>query len=104
MLTFFAGTLIRRGNKINASTALDHFEDLDAVKQVLVRDREELDSRATVDRYVEGLDTRPFKAFYDEKLEALAIVLPPSDGATLAQLATLTISKVSWLQLGQHLC
>jgi N-acetyl-gamma-glutamyl-phosphate reductase/acetylglutamate kinase len=92
-----AGTLIRRGNKLNTSTSISQFEDLEKLKEVLVRDRESLDARATVDRYVEGLKNREFKAYFDEPMDALAIVLPPSGETSLANLATFTITKSGWL-------
>lgn len=92
-----AGTLIRRGNKIHTKTSLSEFEDLEKLKDVLVRDREGLDARAVVDRYVEGLKEGNFKAYFDDPMEALAVVLPPQEGSSLAHLATLTITKSGWL-------
>ncbi|KAL1970209.1 hypothetical protein VTN77DRAFT_5369 [Rasamsonia byssochlamydoides] len=92
-----AGTLIRRGNKVHTKTSLSEFEDLQAFKDVLIRDREGLDAKATVDRYVDGLKDRPFKAYFDEPMEALAIVLPPQQESSLAHLATFTITKAGWL-------
>ena len=92
-----AGTLLRRGNKVHINTSLDQFENLEAFKEVLVRDREGLDARATVDRYVQGLGEREFKAYFDEPMEALAIVLPPQASSSLAHLATFTITKSGWL-------
>lgn len=92
-----AGTLIRRGNKVHVNTKLSEFEDLDAFKKVLVRDREALDAAATVDRYVQNLGQRDFTAYFDEPMEALAIVLPPQEEASMAQLATFTITKAGWL-------
>ncbi|GFF60077.1 hypothetical protein CNMCM6936_004832 [Aspergillus lentulus] len=94
-----AGTLIRRGNKVHTKTSLSEFEDLEKLKDVLVRDREGLDARATVDRYVEGLKERDFKVYYDEPMEALAVVLPPSkdNSSSFPHLATFTITKSGWL-------
>lgn len=92
-----AGTLIRRGNKVHTNTSLTQFDDLEAFKKVLIRDREALDAAATVDRYVQHLGQRDFKAYFDEPMEALAIVLPPQEGASMAQLATFTITKAGWL-------
>lgn len=92
-----AGTLIRRGNKVHTATSLSEFGDLEKLKDVLVRDREGLDARATVDRYVEGLSEQDFKIYYDEPMEALAVVLPPQNASGLAQLATFTITKSGWL-------
>ena len=92
-----AGTLIRRGNKIKVNTSLAEFSDLEALKEVLVRDRGSLDAKATVERYVGALEQREFKAYFDEPMEAMAIVFPPQDGSPMAQLATLTITKNGWL-------
>ncbi|KAI4157703.1 MAG: hypothetical protein LQ342_008089 [Letrouitia transgressa] len=92
-----AGTLIRRGNKVHTTTKLSQFQDLEAFKEVLVRDREGLDAKATVDRYVQDLEGRDFKAYFDEPMEALAIVLPPRGDFSMTQLATLTITKAGWL-------
>lgn len=92
-----AGTLIRRGNKVHVNSKVSQFEDIEEFKQVLVRDREALDARATVDRYVQSLEDREFKAYFDEPKEALAIVFPPHAGSSMAQLATFTITKAGWL-------
>ena len=92
-----AGTLIRRGNKLATATSLSQFEDLQQLKDVLVRDREGLDARATVNRYVDGLKNGEFKAYFDEPMDALAIVAPPTSSTSLANLATFTITKSGWL-------
>lgn len=92
-----AGTLIRRGNKVHNASHLAEFSDLNKLKEVLVRDREGLDAKAVVDRYVKDLQSQQFKAYFDEPMEALGIVLPPRDGSSMAHLATLTISKAGWL-------
>lgn len=92
-----AGTLIRRGNKVNVAESLSAFKDVETLKEVLVREREGLDAKATVDRYVQDLKNKEFKAYFDEPMEAFAIVFPPQNGASAAQLATLTITKSGWL-------
>ena len=95
-----AGTLIRRGTKLLQASSLSEFENMSQLKQTLVRDREGLDSAAVVDNYLETLKNRPFKAYYDENMEALAIVLPPNEtsaNSALAHLATLTMSRSAWL-------
>lgn len=93
-----AGTLIRRGTKLQRANSLSEFEDVGKLKQTLVRDREGLDSMAVVNRYLESLQSRPFRAYYDENMEALAIVLPPTDTSnSLAHLATLTMTRSAWL-------
>ncbi|KEY65743.1 hypothetical protein S7711_05573 [Stachybotrys chartarum IBT 7711] len=92
-----AGTLIRRGDKIQKFTSLSEFEDLDKLKAALVRDREGLDAEATVDRFLDHLRDKPFAAYYDNTMQCLAIVLPPSDERPVATLATLAITKSGWL-------
>jgi N-acetyl-gamma-glutamyl-phosphate reductase/acetylglutamate kinase len=92
-----AGTLIRRGNKVHTKTSLSEFENIEALKDVLIRDRESLDARATVDRYVDGLRDRPFKAYFDDPMDALAVILPPQQDSAFAHLATFTITKAGWL-------
>ncbi|KAK3057122.1 Protein arg-6, mitochondrial [Extremus antarcticus] len=92
-----AGTLIRRGTKLLQASTLPEFESMDQLKQTLVRDREGLDSASVVDRYLDTLESRHFKAYYDEGMEALAIVLPPAETSQLAHLATLTMTRSAWL-------
>jgi len=92
-----AGTLIRRGNKLVTVTSLSEIEDQQKLKDVLVRDREGLDARATVDRYVDGLKNKEFKAYFDEPMDALAIVIPPKASSSASILATFTITKSGWL-------
>ena len=70
---------------------------MEALKEVLIRDRAGLDAKAVVDRYVQALGQQEFRAYFDEPMEALAIVLPPSQTTFLAHLATLTITKSGWL-------
>lgn len=92
-----AGTLIRRGHRLNTADSVDQFGDTTKLKEVLLRDRQSLDSTAVVDNYIENLRKRPFKAYYDDRMEALAIVFPPSDQSAIAQLSTFTITKSAWL-------
>ena len=89
-----AGTLIRRGNKVHVTTELP--QDIQTFKDALIRDREALDAKATVDQYTQFLDKNDFKAYYDAPMECLAIVLP-SQNESLAQLATFTTTKAGWL-------
>ncbi|GAP91318.1 putative acetylglutamate kinase [Rosellinia necatrix] len=92
-----AGTLIRRGDKLVTASSVSDFADINKLKEVLVRDRELRDARPTVDRYLEFLKERKFKAFFDEHMKALAVVLEPSADNNYATLATLTITKSGWL-------
>lgn len=92
-----AGTLVRRGDKIQKATAVSQFGDLQKVKESLIRDREGIDAEATVDRWIDFLEENPFTAYFDESMECLAIVLEPGHGRELATLATLTVTKAGWL-------
>ncbi|KAF2135978.1 uncharacterized protein K452DRAFT_322721 [Aplosporella prunicola CBS 121167] len=92
-----AGTLIRRGDKLQTASQITEFPDLAKLKEVLIRDRKGLDAEAVVDRYIQSLSKRPFKAYFDEKMEALAIVHPPSESSKTAHLATFTVTKPGWL-------
>nr|POE79396.1 protein arg-6, mitochondrial [Quercus suber] len=92
-----AGTLIRRGTKLQQAESLSDFGNLTKLKQTLIRDREGLDAAPVVERYLESLTTRPFKAYYDDDMEALAVVLPPQGATSIAHLATLTMTRSAWL-------
>lgn len=92
-----AGTLIRRGDKIQKVSSVNEFEDLAKLKESLIRDREGLDAEATVDRYIDFLKENPFNAYYDDTMQCLAIVMPPTKDRAMATLATLTITKSGWL-------
>ncbi|KAJ8124235.1 hypothetical protein O1611_g9406 [Lasiodiplodia mahajangana] len=92
-----AGTLIRRGDKLMTASSISDFADINKLKDVLIRDREVMDAKSTVDRYLEFLKERKFKAFFDEPMKALAVVLESSSDEHYATLATLTITKSGWL-------
>jgi N-acetyl-gamma-glutamyl-phosphate reductase/acetylglutamate kinase len=92
-----AGTLVRRGDKVNVADTLAQFGDIAQLKAVLLRDREGLDAEATVDRYIDYLRDNDFRAYYDEPMNCLAIVLPANAERSHATLATLTITKEGWL-------
>lgn len=92
-----AGTLIRRGNKLNTATAIGSFGDLAKLKEVLVRDRAGMDADAVVDRFIQSLSQRKFTAYFDTNMEGLAIVLPAAAGSSVAHLATFTVTKNGWL-------
>ncbi|RXG45354.1 hypothetical protein VDGE_02647 [Verticillium dahliae] len=92
-----AGTLIRRGDKIEVADSISQISDLAKVKECLIRDREGMDAEATVDRYIDFLKDTPFKAYYDEPYNCMAIVLPPGKDRSHATLATLSVTKEGWL-------
>lgn len=92
-----AGTLIRRGDKIQKFTSISHFDDIGKLKDALIRDREGLDAEATVDRWIEFLHQNPFTAYCDDGMQCLAIVIPAGKGRPMATLATLAVTKSGWL-------
>jgi len=92
-----AGTMIRRGDKIQVVNSVSEFEDISKIKETLIRDREGLDAEATVDRFIDQLKENPFTAYYDDALQCLAVVMPPTETRPIATLATLNITKAGWL-------
>ncbi|KAI9147703.1 Protein arg-6 [Paramyrothecium foliicola] len=92
-----AGTLIRRGDKIQKATSLTEFRDLDKIKETLIGDTAGFNTQATVDAFIQFLKTNPFTAYYDDSMSGFAIVLPPSADRPMATLATLNITKSGWL-------
>ena len=92
-----AGTLIRKGNKLTMVETVEGFGNLSKLKETLIRDRDGLDAGAVVDRYIDSLRKRAFKAYFDEQQEGLGIVVPPSAKSSLAHLTTFTVTKSGWL-------
>lgn len=92
-----AGTLIRRGNTLARASSIEDFQDLQGIKESLLRGQEGLDAEATVDRFLDFLKDKPFNAYYDDALQCLAIVLPAGEDGSVATLATLSITKSGWL-------
>ncbi|KHN98040.1 Acetylglutamate kinase [Metarhizium album ARSEF 1941] len=91
-----AGTLIRRGDKIQKATSIDEF-DIEKLKATLVGNCRGLDAEATVDRFIDMLKQRKFTAYYDNAMQCLAIVMPQDENQPVATLTTLTTTKSSWL-------
>ncbi|KAJ6018456.1 Protein arg-6 [Penicillium canescens] len=69
----------------------------EGLKDEVIRDREGLDARAVVDSYAEELEECDFKIYYDNAMDALAVVLPPppQERSSMAHLAAFTITKSS---------
>jgi N-acetyl-gamma-glutamyl-phosphate reductase/acetylglutamate kinase len=85
-----AGTLIRRGHKLDAKTSLKEFPDKEKLRQVLIK------TKADGGRYLSELETKSFRAYADEPLDVLAIVFP-GEGDKPAMLDTFTSTKAGWL-------
>ncbi|KAF2635057.1 bifunctional acetylglutamate kinase/N-acetyl-gamma-glutamyl-phosphate reductase [Massarina eburnea CBS 473.64] len=91
------GTLIRKGESLQSVTKFEDIEDVRALREALLRDRESLDSGDVIDRFLESLKGRPFEAFFDDSMGAVAVVFPPSNESGFAQLSTFTTSKDAFL-------
>ncbi|KAF4954611.1 hypothetical protein FSARC_12051 [Fusarium sarcochroum] len=90
-----AGTLIRRGAAIKRVTSISEFDDLDKLKENLIRDQEGL--KDTIDQSIDYLKESPFTAYYDDTMQCLAVVIPPGPNRSIATLLTLAITKSGWL-------
>lgn len=91
------GTLIRKGESIQSVSKFEDFEDVQTLRAALLRDRESLDSGDVIDRYLTDLKNRPFEAFFDDSMGAVAIVYPPPNDSEFAQLSTFTTTKDAFL-------
>ena len=92
-----AGTLIRRGNKILCSTSIKEVPDMEKFKQALYRETEGPDVETKIDNYIENLEKTGFKAYHDEQIEALAIVVPANYEKSMSQLTTFSVTRTAWL-------
>lgn len=93
-----AGTLIRRGEKVEVASSLSEIKDLPAFKAALARGQSaDKEVVASIDNYLQMLKDRPFKAYYDDAMSCLAIVLQPTESRPFASWVTLSITKPGWL-------
>ncbi|RKF71601.1 Protein arg-6, mitochondrial [Golovinomyces cichoracearum] len=92
-----AGTLIRRGNKIATASSISEFEDIERLKNALTKNNQGLEAKETMDKYVQDLESREFKAYFDEPMDALAIVLPATSTESPANLTMFKVTKSGWL-------
>ncbi|KAF4450108.1 N-acetyl-gamma-glutamyl-phosphate reductase [Fusarium austroafricanum] len=90
-----AGTLIRRGATIKRVTSISEFEDLDKLKDNLIRDQPGLEN--SINQAITFLRKGPFTAYYDDTMQCLAVVIPPGPNRSMATLFTLAITKSGWL-------
>lgn len=91
------GTLIRKGESIRTVSKYEDFDDIKALRDALLRDRESLDSSDVIDRYLTSLKSRTFESFFDDSMGAVAIVYPPEKEGDFAQLSTFTTTKDAFL-------
>lgn len=93
-----AGTLIRRGEKVEVASSLSEIKDMNKFKDALARGQlGDESARKTIDNYVEQLKERPFKAYFDDAMSCLAIVLQPTEKRPFSSWVTLSITKSGWL-------
>lgn len=85
-----AGTLIRRGYKLEAKSSIQEFPDRARLNEVLIG------AKNDGGIYLSKLQNTPFKAYADEPLDVLAIVFP-GEGDKGAVLDTFTATKAGWL-------
>ncbi|KAI0999870.1 Protein arg-6 [Podosphaera aphanis] len=93
-----AGTLIRRGNKVATASSVSEFKEIEKLKNALIQDNNSPEAKAAADRYADSLANQEFKAYFDEPMDILAIVLPPSPESSVSTLATFKITKSGWLK------
>lgn len=90
-----AGTLIRRGYKLITRLLLAEFGLPDTLRNALLRDPEIRLGKLLVAKYLGFLEHNPFKAYGDEPLEVLAIVVLPE--GQVPRLDKFLSSKTGWL-------
>ncbi|KAH6603836.1 N-acetyl-gamma-glutamyl-phosphate reductase [Trichoderma cornu-damae] len=92
-----AGTLIRRGDKIQKATSISEFDDIEKLKATLISNYKGLDAEVIVRRFIDMLKEKKFTAYYDDTMQCLAIVMPKGEDQAVATLAVLTTTKSGWL-------
>lgn len=92
-----AGTLIRRGEKVEVASSLSEIKDMEKFKNALARGQPSDEAAKTIDTYLEQLKDRPFKAYFDDSMSCLAIVLQPTESRPFSSWVTLSITKSGWL-------
>lgn len=93
-----AGTLIRRGEKVEAVSSLNEIKDMDKFKDALARGQSgDATVIANIDNYLASLKDRPFKAYFDDAMTCLSIVLQPTEKRPYSSWVTLSITKSGWL-------
>lgn len=92
-----AGTLIRRGDKIQKVTLINEFDDIEKLKATLISNYKGLDAEAMVNRFIYTLKEKKFTAYYDDAMQCLAIIIPKGKSQEIAILAVLTTTKSGWL-------
>ncbi len=88
-----AGTLIRRGYRLLVKDNLNDLGTKDALINALNRDSE---SNFKAEEYINNLKKEEYKAYGDEPLEVLAIVVKPNDSNEISYLDKFLASKDGW--------
>ncbi|KAL6905007.1 Aspartate/glutamate/uridylate kinase [Trichoderma evansii] len=92
-----AGTLMRRGDKIQKATSINEFDDIEKLKATLINNYKGLDTEAAVHQFIDMLKEKKFTAYYDDPMQSLAIVMPKDENRAIATLAVLATTKFGWL-------
>lgn len=86
-----AGTLIRRGHKLDTYDSISQFKSLDRVRAALETDK---DLKESVSQYLRSLESRSIKAYADELVDVLAIVDTQESPAKVEKFVA---TKAGWL-------
>ncbi|ODV60623.1 bifunctional acetylglutamate kinase/N-acetyl-gamma-glutamyl-phosphate reductase [Ascoidea rubescens DSM 1968] len=89
-----AGTLIRRGYKLITKNNLSQFENIDLLRNVLLRDDDIKSGKISVAYYLRDLENSKFTAYGDEPLDVLAII---KNNDNIPILDKFLASKNGWL-------
>ncbi|CDK28068.1 unnamed protein product [Kuraishia capsulata CBS 1993] len=91
-----AGTLIRRGYKLITRSSLGEFQQPDLLRNALNRDQDISSGKTSVASYLKKLESENFKAYGDEPLEVLAIILE-DEATSVPKVDRFLASKTGWL-------
>ncbi|PRT56286.1 Protein ARG5,6, mitochondrial [Wickerhamiella sorbophila] len=89
-----AGTLIRRGHKLDTYSSMADFKSLDRVRAALESDSDLAAQGMSVSQYLRSLEGRSIKAYADELVDVLAIV---DTSAQPSKVEKFVASKSGWL-------
>lgn len=90
-----AGTMIRRGYKLNKIGKLSEFKSPDSLRTVLEKDSDIISGEQSVAEYMRDLERNEFVAFTDEPMDIVAIVLKKNN--IVPKMDKFICSKQAWL-------
>lgn len=90
-----AGTMIRRGYKLNKINKLSDFNSPDSLRAVLEKDSDIISGEQSVAEYMRDLERNDFVAYTDEPMDVVAIVLKKNN--VVPKMDKFICSKQAWL-------